>query len=81
MKIKVTYLEQREVSVIVNVKDGDLIKEYKRLGDWKFGEKTEDCDPRWQIEELAYQKLTGGEIHEDDCFLTIIDRKMEIFNE
>lgn len=81
MKIKVTYLGQRKVSVVVDVQDADLIKEFKKLGDWKSDSEIESSDPRWKIEELAYDKLQGGDIYEDDCFETIVDRKMEVFKD
>ena len=66
MKYKVTYTLQREVSVIVDIKDKELNDEFKRLGEIKSdSDFNELYDPRWKIEEKAYEEFSGGEHYED----------------
>ncbi|RHO67737.1 hypothetical protein DW083_17335 [Parabacteroides sp. AF48-14] len=76
MKYKVTYTLQREVSVIVDIKDKELNDEFKRLGEIKSdSDFNELYDPRWKIEEKAYEEFSGGE-HYEDGEEAIVDRSI-----
>lgn len=81
MKYKVTYTLQREVSVIVDIKDKKLNKEFKKLGkvqsDADFNKL---YDPRWKIEEEAYKEFSGGE-HYEDGEESIVDRSILKFKD
>lgn len=81
MKYKVTYTLQREVSVIVDIKDKELNKEFKRLGEIQTGaDFNELYDPRWKIEEEAYKEFDGGE-HYEDGEEAIVDRSIVRFKD
>lgn len=56
MKYKVTYILQKEVSVIVDIKDKELNREFERLGEIHSDSDFNGVsDPRWKIEEKGYE--------------------------
>ena len=67
MKYKVEYTLQRKVVVYVEVEDKELNDAFERLGpignDKDF--LIDSYDPRWGIENLAYDKFSGGESEDD----------------
>lgn len=82
MKYKVTYTEQREVSVIVDIDDKDLNEAFSRLGEINSDKDFNGSDdPRWGIEQVAYEAYSScDESVEYGEFETIVDRKIEIQN-
>ncbi|MCE9060029.1 hypothetical protein [Parabacteroides distasonis] len=62
MKYNVTYTLQREVSVIVDIKDKEINDQFKRLGDIKSDADFGKSDPRWKIEERAFEDLCRNEL-------------------
>lgn len=66
MKYKVTYTLQREVSVIVDIKDKELNRDFKRLGEiHSNSDFNYPFDPRWEIEKKGYEEFSCGEHYED----------------
>lgn len=66
MKYKVTYTLQREVSVIVDIKDKELNRDFKRLGEiHSNSDFNYPFDPRWKIEKKGYEEFSCGEHYED----------------
>ena len=59
MKYKVTYTLQREVTVIVDIKDKELNREFKKLGEIKSDADFKQYDPRWTIEKEAYNEFSN----------------------
>lgn len=80
MKYKVTYTLQKEVSVIVDIKDKELNEEFNRLGDVKTSSDLTSHDSRWEIEKAAYDEFLSGE-HYEDGDENIIDRSIVWFKE
>lgn len=77
MKYRVTYTFQHEVSVIVDIRDKKLNNEFAKLGEVHSDEDFKGAsDPRWKIEEKAYEEYTSGLSEEGDT--TIIDRSIEV---
>ncbi|MCD7923653.1 MAG: hypothetical protein LUI85_02715 [Bacteroides sp.] len=77
MKYRVTYTFQHEVSVIVDIRDKKLNNEFAKLGEVHSDEDFKGAsDPRWKIEEKAYEEYSGGNCEEGDT--TIIDRSIEL---
>ena len=67
MKYKVTYILQKEVSVIVDIKDKELNREFKRLGEIHSDSDFNGVsDPRWKIEEKGYDKKLD-KINKKEC--------------
>lgn len=62
MKYNVTYTLQREVSVIVDIKDKGINDQFKRLGEIKSDVNFKESDPRWKIEESAFEVLCCNEL-------------------
>lgn len=80
MKYKVTYILQKEVSVIVDIKDKELNREFKRLGEIHSDSDFNGVsDPRWKIEEKGYEEFSCGE-HYDEGDEDIINRSIMRFN-
>lgn len=56
MKYKVTYTLRKDVSVIVDIKDKELNREFERLGEIHSDSDFNGAsDPRWKIEEKGYK--------------------------
>ena len=78
MKYRVTYTFQKEVSVIVDIRDKKLNNEFAKLGEVHSDEDFKGAsDPRWKIEEKAYEKYSGGGNYEEGD-TDIIDRSIEV---
>lgn len=79
MKYKVTFKEQREVAVIVDIDDEGLNKEFARLGEVESDKDFKDSDdPRWGIEQAAYEALSSCDDNvEYGDFEEIVDRSIE----
>ena len=76
MKYKVVYTLQKEVSVIVDIEDLELNKQFLELGNIKSDQDfVDEFDPRWKIENEAYEEYTSGDSveEESDCD-TIVNR-------
>lgn len=81
MKYKVTYILQKEVSVIVDIKDKELNREFERLGEIRSDSDFNGVsDPRWKIEEKGYEEFSCGE-HYDEEDEYIINRSIMRFND
>lgn len=79
MKCIVTYIEQREVEVVVEIQDQSLNDAFNKLGPIRSNNDFETDDPRWDIEEQAYEKYCIGECEEGDY--SIIDRSIKKFTD
>lgn len=79
MKYKVVYTLQKEVSVIIDIEDGELNEQFKALGNIKSDEDfIDEYDPRWKIENEAYEEYSSGDnVEESDCD-TIVNRTIEV---
>ncbi len=81
MKYKVTYILRKEVSVIVDIKDKELNREFKKLGEIHSDSDFNGAsDPRWKIEEKGYEEFSCGE-HYDEGDEDIINRSIMRFND
>lgn len=70
-KYKITYTEMRKVSVIVDVTDTGLNNIFDKLGVINSDEDFADgFDPRWKIEEKAYEKYCSGNGEAGDVLIT-----------
>lgn len=71
MKYKVTYTLRKDVSVIVDIKDKELNKEFERLGEIHSDSDFNGAsDPRWKIEEKGYKEFScGGHYNERNGYI------------
>ena len=61
MKYEVVYTIQKEVRVLIDVKDKYLNAEFKKLGKIESDKDFKDNqDPRWSIEQIAYDEFSSG---------------------
>lgn len=76
MKYKVVYTLQKEVSVIVEIEDLELNKQFLELGNIKSDQDfVDEFDPRWKIENQAYEEYTSGDsVEEESDSDTIVNR-------
>ena len=75
MKYKVVYTLQKEVSVIVDIEDLELNKQFLELGNIKSDQDfVDEFDPRWKIENEAYEDYTSGDSVEESDSDTIVNR-------
>lgn len=78
MKYKITYTIQKEVSVIVEITDNDLNEQFDKLGAIKSDKDFQELDPRWKIEEIAYDAFSScDESVEWDDDEQIVNRTIE----
>lgn len=75
MKYIVTYIEQREVEVIVDIQDKLLNDAFNELGPIQSDDDFEVDDPRLDIEGQAFEKYCMGECEEGDY--SIVDRSIK----
>ena len=80
MKYKVVYTLQKEVSVIIDIEDGELNEQFKALGNIKSDEDfIDEYDPRWKIENEAYKEYSSGDSDEEESDSdTIVNRTIEV---
>ena len=75
MKYKVVYTLQKEVSVIVDIEDLELNKQFLELRNIKSDQDfVDEFDPRWKIENEAYEEYTSGDSVEESDSDTIVNR-------
>lgn len=61
MKYEIVYTIQKEVKVIIDVKDKQINNAFKKLGEIKTDDDfTDENDPRWEIEQVAYNEFSSG---------------------
>lgn len=60
MKYQVTYTEERKVTVEIEVDDETLNEEFLKLGNIENDQDFKDNDPRWKIENIAYEAAYGS---------------------
>lgn len=77
MKYRVTWTEQREVSVIVDIDNEEINKSFGELGPVENDNDFIEDDPRWGIEEKAYDMYTScDDSVEYSDFETIVNRSI-----
>ena len=64
--------------MVVDIKDKELNKEFKKLGEIKSDADLKQYDPRWMIEKEAYNEFSVGE-HYDDGEEEIVNRSIVEF--